>query len=463
MGYETPEFDVEQAIRRYRETSREGKLGFVVPDTVGLLLEVGMPYREASILVARAPRAFYPDVPFSAIEQLAQPSLRLDITRALGRGLELRYDGRLMLPMKGRRRRAELMEIFIMGPAQRKALVLNAAQIEQGFQAYRQQVKLERGSYQAYNKTEDDPAFLSALYEGLANSIRATAAEWKTPDLALSLLFVLDEKQFARLVPVREHSKSGQRDVQDARLGYKNLKNVNLSDLPRLLVSLARRTKRKGRRLPLISTSHLSLENPMSHHDDDAYWGRQYQQGPYGARESVPVARRNTGKRKARKNSGKRRSSSQAGAAMSIAQDLMARGMARGPALTQGWAIVKGEARSNPWYPGTPSLYLPDTTQTMSALVPAPYDDYQDLTQRHSALVPGPYARPNGYKRGQFSVTEARTGGFQPINRRNPGQSPAQRQAQQRAKVAMELYHSGQASSLKEAWRMVDMGKGRKR
>jgi len=124
-----------------------------------------------------------------------------------------------MLPMKGRRRRAELMEISIMGPAQRKALVLNAAQIEQGFQAYRQQVKLERGSYQAYNKTEDDPAFLSALYEGLANSIRATAAEWKTPDLALSLLFVLDEKQFARLVPVREHSKSGQRDVQDAHRG----------------------------------------------------------------------------------------------------------------------------------------------------------------------------------------------------------------------------------------------------
>jgi hypothetical protein len=58
---------------------------------------------------------------------------------------------------------------------------------------------------------------------------------------------------------------------------------------------------------------------------------------------------------------------------------------------------------------------------------------------------------------GQFSTGEEFTHGVQPMNRRNPKslENPRKRKASGGAAEAMELYHSGQADSLAEAWAMV--------
>jgi hypothetical protein len=200
------------------------------------------------------------------------------------------------------------------------------------------------------------------------------------------------------------------------------------------------------------SHSHPPRTNPMARKTQDDYWFEQYAQGPYGARQAVPAARRNPAKKnKAKANKGK-------------------------------------------WFKG--GLYLPDTTQTISTVVPAPYHDYQDLTQRRSALVPGPYdvqvrlnpeqihytkngqpyiikpdgkarfikrsqaARANGgqgvkvrmkgpqaMRLGQFSTVQ--TGGFQPVNRRNPRSEKDQ---------VSQLMREGH--SMADAWKIV---KGKRR
>jgi len=72
LATEGAELEVARAIQRYRDQSKDGALGLVVPDTVWPLIRAGMPRPEATILVDRARRAFYPDVPSEGVRELAQ-------------------------------------------------------------------------------------------------------------------------------------------------------------------------------------------------------------------------------------------------------------------------------------------------------------------------------------------------------------------------------------------------------
>lgn len=217
---------------------------------------------------------------------------------------------------------------------------------------------------------------------------------------------------------------------------------------------------------PLLLTSgddpdQLTVrENPMP--SDDYYFRRQYKKGAYGSSRSLPAARRNGKRRKARANP-------QAKAAM----ELYHSGKAR--SLKEAWRMVKG-GRSNPGQGrkytdrtalafgtalangstvhyaknGQPYIKGPDgRTKFIS------HDAAAKLTRsnprqgvrrtKSDRFVPGGGYSMGGikkyegqahftthkgggrksnwpaalYRRGQFSTSE--TGGFQPINRRNPG------------------------------------------
>lgn len=614
-----PELAVARGLRHYRESMPGGELGLVVPDRPWPLIAAGVPEKEAHILTSRAPRAFYPDLSGAAAVALVAPqaSLLPQVTKEVG-GLPFVRAREISVPGADKRGLGRLVEISIASPEGQSEVFATDEDLGEQINVFRERIERTR----RYRHEEDGQRFIEELFQRLQQAADALRARWKAPAVVVELWFAGLNEPFEVVLSSAEHSKFPAAGVTRARVKYKNLQNVNLVDLPRLLVRLAKRKKRKGRRLqptnartnpvttaagqleafvlseqeagrlvPVpgkpgrvywfsqrrkqltettesrarswmaiaetgrasrgmlqqqarqayleegldrgralpappprqITTSPKIRENPMSNEDD--YWFEQYRQGPYGARRTVPAARRNAGKRK--KKGGKRKSSLEAKQAMKLAQQIArASGCDMSSALRQAWAQVKGghQAAANPWYPGTPSLYLPDTTQTFSSLVPAPYDDYQDLTSRRSALVPGPYGRhnpgqvqiakngqpyvrlPNGktrfiskaeaasmgvpasamrnpptrkakvkhakrstaaakrhaarkgaagghfrrqdpinYRRGQFSVTE--TGGWQPVNRRNPKQGDAAK--------AMRLYHSGKASSLKEAWKMV--------
>jgi hypothetical protein len=91
----------------------------------------------------------------------------------------------------------------------------------------------------------------------------------------------------------------------------------------------------------------------------------------------------------------------------------------------KSWAMKK-----NPWYE---SLYLPDTTEVRSALVPAPRG-WHDDTEVRSALVPGPYGKENPRRKKKARSNSA-------------------------AREAMRLHHED-GMSLKDAWKHVKRNPG---
>lgn len=197
---------------------------------------------------------------------------------------------------------------------------------------------------------------------------------------------------------------------------------------------------------------------------DDRYFFEQYRQGPYGAQQAVPAARRNSGSKAQRRanaaramslfrsgqarslkeawqmvkaNPGravlngyaraatenrrhkrvKRKANPMAKAAFDRAKVIFSQqGCDWSTALRQAWADVKGaRAAANPWYIPelVPSLYLPDRTQTRSSLVPSPYGPSDDFTQTRSALEGGAYSmpvvpNPHGAGRGRHPLRAAR-------------------------------------------------------
>lgn len=258
--------------------------------------------------------------------------------------------------------------------------------------------------------------------------------------------------------------------------------------------------------------SFTAQENPMARrkYTDDDFFLSQYQQGPYGARAAVPVARRNSaqlvgpvlftkngqpyrrtadgkarfisraqagmaasnphdGRAVVNRKKGKRKGSPHAAAAARRAQEIFrAQGCSMRDAMKQAWAEVKSGARAaaNPWYyEEYAPLYLPDMTQTRGALVPGPYgrsnperfdaqspsgvwhkggsggmfprwaqsqydeqgafDQGERATEVPDSWGDSPFWGGRQLQRGGFAArmgqfSASGTGGFQPMNRRNP-------------------------------------------
>lgn len=181
--------------------------------------------------------------------------------------------------------------------------------------------------------------------------------------------------------------------------------------------------------LPIAVNNPKSVEakeRPMSFDSDDDYFRYQYSKGPYGGTQSIPASRRNprgvpgSGKPRQKKTNMTAKQWQDTFAAIGRRTSEIVRSKPECSwklAFDQARSEILGGAKPNPWYED--GLYLPDTTQVRSVLERAPYN-WSDETMVVSALEGGRYAKNNGG-----------------------------------AAEAMRLYHSGQASSLKEAWAMV--------
>jgi hypothetical protein len=552
-----PALEIARAIDRFRKTQPQGALGFAVPTAAGPLIKAGMPPKAAHILVNRAARKFYPDVPYTSMVSVPLLSrfrqglgpIVMESKKVVAGGpvYQMRVEDNFDL---GYFAEISVREGGVPTRQARAEVLLDADEIARRYGAWREATT-------HYRRESGDPAFLDALFNtSLVPRILDVARAWGKPDVVIEVLFDPSGREVEVPFSAMQHSKSSSYEAVPSKVDYRSLQNVSLTDLPRLLARLSRRKKRKGRQLKPLSSarnnpsmnetsdnallqlvfdkaygpspalipvpgkpgrvywpitkmltragikqrvplglkevaegqarSWLTIaetgrrvssdlratadslyaeegmsrrplltgptstpaaiparENPMS---KKSAWRRQYQQGPYGAGRSIPAARRNKGKRKL---SPEARAKFQA-VGRRAQQIAKASGCDMSSAMRQAWAEVKGmQAAANPWYPGTPSLYLPDNP-VMNALVPAPYA-WSDETEVFSALVPGPYrknpkkkARKNkkhwktkghrpyskfsqrlspNYEQiiGQFSTQEQITHGMQPMNRRNPG------------------------------------------
>ena len=195
-------------------------------------------------------------------------------------------------------------------------------------------------------------------------------------------------------------------------------------------------------------------ENPMF--SDDDYWLRQYQQGPFGATSSVPTARRNAKKpRTAKQAAADQRSQ----AVFARAHQILAeRDCDWAEAMKSAWAEAKGNPRAGSSFrygkvkgpPRKRRAAKPARTekQRLSRHKAAgvlsraheifnerPECDLAEALQLAWAEIGGK-AKNNPFSEfsarhpvfsqelGQFSTSQARTHGLQPVNRRNPGLDP---------------------------------------
>lgn len=198
------------------------------------------------------------------------------------------------------------------------------------------------------------------------------------------------------------------------------------------------------------------VENPMGRRRnfDDAFFFEQYSKSPYGAQQSIPVARRNTGEEEIHYTS--------KGQPYVIE---MVNGKRKARFIRKNQV-----AAANPYF---------DPTQTRSALVPADFE-WADSTMTVTALEPMGRMNPDltesdywggsGRKKGAFAhragqFSPVQTSGFQPVNRRNPemdenpGRRRKKRQASplavaafKRAQEIMKAQGCSIAAALKQAW-----------
>ena len=417
---------IADSIARYRQANNQ-QAGFSVPYNHSSLTAYGMPPKAAWILSERAGGRFYPEVglafPKRSLLEKVEAAVgsplvfrgqSLETQKALGfgdvLGIRLRVDGRV-------RKRLDTGTIFKLAATEgvRQLTPSDQKAIGKLFRALSTLARKEKGKSKAY----------LIEFSGLKDDV---------------------------VIPLSdgEHSKSLQGSASSRYPEYKTL-NVSLVDLPNLLARLSRRKKKKGRRLKQLSAK----ENPMP--SDDWYYRKQYSKSPYGARRSVPAARRNRGN--------------------SIGESMAKRAMHlhhhEGMPLKAAWKHVKSEARANGykkarknggWYfgrghgggPKGSNLYLPDTTVVGPALVPhAPWDDGTEI---FSALVPGPYAKRNAGKKRRRKGTKKEREYMWASGKAKKYKARSNPQAAE----AMELFHSGQAPSLKAAWKMVKSGHARK-
>lgn len=365
------------AIHRYRESHpQENQFGFSVPRAAFLLTDVGMPRSAATILVRRAAGRFYPEAGLrflpTTILGAVEDALRESDIFAGERG-SLRFRGDRLFAVTGKnQRRGEVID-WVVEFGRGKPLVLSQDKITEIAEI-------------------PDTGGREYSVARVVKHIRAVSRSRKAKVKRVFLFFSGRKQPLEADLSDGEHSKSLGGRASRKYPEYKSL-DVPLRELPSLLARLSRRKKGKKERAQL----KLSKENPTMA-SDNWYYKKQYSKGPYGARRSLPAARRN----RSRKNS------SSVGSQMaSMAMDLHHN---HNMSLKEAWKTVKAEARSNGyhrakknggWYfgrragggPKGSNLYLPDRTQTRPALVPhAPWDDG---TEVFSALVPGPYAKRN--------------------------------------------------------------------
>jgi hypothetical protein len=274
-----PELLIAQAINTFRRTQPKGDRGFSVPTSPGPLINAGMPKKEALILVTRAARKFYPDVPAATL--LSAPLLT-KMKQVLGplvvESIELVSGGPShQLQVEGRDGFVEEVSVREGGIEAKKArgqVLIDANGIERSYGAWKKSVITTRTTPTSpgfYRREHDDPEFLEALFnQRLSKQLRTLARAWKSPNFVLEVIFAPGgeelETPFSLPEATREHSKLKGFEALPSPADYKSLQNVSLADLPSLLVRLARRKKRKGRQLNLLSNpdSTRANQNPMT-------------------------------------------------------------------------------------------------------------------------------------------------------------------------------------------------------
>lgn len=228
---------VRDAIARYMQQQNQ-TLGFSVPDTVDPLIAAGMPQDIAEILVRRAARRLFPTEDLVFVPE--PPSVRAIIQRRFADLGRFRVTGTAIDPTfafaRGAQTTADIERIFVQDLRTRRSL---------GSVSEKQLSDLLGGRGKPFE------SILSGFY-ALVERMFEFAARQADPT---ALVFILRSRetgqQVVRSLSAREHSKFLQGQQTARRMDYRTLQNIPLSDLPRILVGISRKGRRRARSNPM--------------------------------------------------------------------------------------------------------------------------------------------------------------------------------------------------------------------
>ena len=249
----TLEEKIREAITRYRSGAGEPPGGFRVPHHPVGLVQAGMPLRAAELLVRRAAGAFFPE----EVEAVFKPPTVLALLTKAMRGVFVMYGGgSLGIQRPGDIRPVPVLAILaVTGKDAVRTLFLRRSYaktylerargalgvvppiIEDAYDRFRED--RERGGYD-YRADEFGAFFVSIL----GGSLESSAQKLKAKAI---ILLVGDPAAAGQIVaPLGEHSKLAAAVAAKTAVRYRNLSNVSLSSLPRLLAGISKRKRHKG-------------------------------------------------------------------------------------------------------------------------------------------------------------------------------------------------------------------------
>lgn len=244
---------IRQAIEAYRKSQPAGSTGFAVPSSVEPLLNSGMPYRPADILVSRARNAFFPAIGTPVIREISRPTIGSLVVYALKAPLVVRpTDNQLVVAVPGFRQEKVIVGFYAVEPNVRstglgvRTSLLGSKEIQEIAQRYRESLKAEG---EEYRREVHDPEVIRRLMARLSERIRPYA---KRPSVQAAIVTRFKGKEEVIPFPIGEHSTIEASQDGKSRIDYRSLRNVDLNSLPPLLASLSLRRKRKGRRLKVL-------------------------------------------------------------------------------------------------------------------------------------------------------------------------------------------------------------------
>lgn len=272
--------------------------------------------------------------------------------------------------------------------------IITRADLAASRAAWKEAIRARGGRFRA--DFEDD-TWVARIFETAEMRMRQRAAAKKMSGEAV---FRFKSGEVRVPYPATRSTSGASTPLQ---VKYRTLENVSLDELPALLSRLSRRKARTLR-------PPLALENPVG--TDNDFWMEQYWQGAFEP-SRVPAARRNMAGRASLhglpRAKGKRGTKEQQKLGAAALEAIVASG-GRGAASAKRELAWRGKDRA-----GRRDIAQPATRKTKKSRA------------KHAAATKAARreARPNG---------------------------------RHQARMAMELYHSGRAPSLKAAWRMVKSG-----
>jgi len=252
--------EVKLILESYRQSTPTKALGLLVPTSPRPLIKAGLTKKEANILVYRARGKLITDAPDLVKSKQKVFSRRQLFEAKLGQRFgRLQDDVILRPPLMPTDSNKALVAASKKKKVRRPFILLHLGILNprtgEAYESYApvtiRETLEEAGA--------DLNGALALLFgdtpgDGFAFDLTKVSRRWGLSEAAVDVFFIFrfQNKPVQAVISLTEHSVRSEDIYQGRKVDYRTLRGISLTALPELLVSLASRKERRGRKLPRL-------------------------------------------------------------------------------------------------------------------------------------------------------------------------------------------------------------------